>query len=144
MISKLTLEESESFNKLGLIINKNFVNVYKIEDILLSSCDYVYGYFKEGKLVGFIHIIKLYETMDIVNIVVDPNYRNMGVASSLLSYVFNLYTDVENILLEVNENNIAAINLYIKNNFKVINKRLNYYGNDSALIMKRDVKNEEC
>lgn len=143
MISKITLEELESFNKLGLLVNKNFINVYKLEDILMSPSDFLYGYFADEELVGFIHIIKLYETMDIVNIVVDPNYRNMGIASSLLTYIYNLFVDVENILLEVNENNIAAINLYKKNNFEVINKRLNYYKNDSALIMKRDVKNEE-
>ena len=47
-------------------------------------------------------------------------------------------------MLEVNENNVAAISLYEKNGFEVINKRNNYYGSDAALIMKRVVENERC
>ena len=43
------------------------------------------------------------------------------------------------ITLEVNENNKIAINFYKKNNFYEINCRRNYYGDDSAIIMKRDV-----
>ena len=42
-------------------------------------------------------------------------------------------------MLEVNEHNKEAINLYKKNGFVEINRREKYYGNDDALIMKRDV-----
>ena len=51
----------------------------------------------------------------------------------------NYFDDINSVMLEVNENNVAAISLYKKNNFIVINKRNNYYGSDAALIMKRDV-----
>ncbi|MDE5888736.1 MAG: GNAT family N-acetyltransferase, partial [Bacilli bacterium] len=90
-------------------------------------------------LVGFIHFSKMYETVDIVNIVVDECLRNKGIASKLINELINYFDDVTNIMLEVNENNIPAISLYKKNKFYVINKRDNYYGNDNALIMKRDV-----
>lgn len=144
MVSKIVIEELERFNELGLIVNKNFSNVYKLNDIIDSQYDDVYGYYVDSILIGFIHISKLYETMDIVNVVVDNEYRKQGIATKLIDYVIKLYDDVENIMLEVNENNIAAISLYKKNGFEIINKRNNYYGSDSALIMKRVVENERC
>ena len=144
MVSKIVIEELKRFNELGLIVNKNFSNVYKLNDIIDSQYDDVYGYYVDSILIGFIHISKLYETMDIVNVVVDNEYRKQGIATKLIDYVIKLYDDVENIMLEVNENNIAAISLYKKNGFEIINKRNNYYGSDAALIMKRVVENERC
>ena len=144
MVNKIVIEELERFNELGLIVNKNFSNVYKLNDIIDSQYDDVYGYYVDSTLIGFIHISKLYETMDIVNVVVDNEYRKQGIATKLIDYVIKLYDDVENIMLEVNENNIAAISLYKKNRFEIINKRNNYYGSDAALIMKRVVENERC
>ncbi len=144
MVSKIRIEELERFNELGLLVNNNFSNVYKLNEIIDSQYDDVYGYYVDNKLVGFIHINKLYETLDIVNIVVDNDYRKQGIATKLIDYVVSLFNDIESIMLEVNENNIAAISLYKKNKFEIINKRNNYYGSDAALIMKRVVENERC
>ena len=140
MVNKIVIEELERFNELGLIVNKNFSNVYKLNDIIDSQYDDVYGYYINSKLVGFIHISKLYETMDIVNVVVDSEYRKQGIATKLIDYVINLYGDVENIMLEVNEKNIEAINLYKKFNFEIINIRKKYYNGKDAYIMERRVK----
>ncbi len=139
MISSVTLEYNDSFKDLGLLVNSNFNNVYKLEELTDSIYDFIFGYFINNQLVGFIHVNKLYETMDVVNIVINPDYRNKGIATSLLNYSINYFDDINSVMLEVNENNVAAISLYKKNNFIVINKRNNYYGSDAALIMKRDV-----
>ncbi len=144
MVNKININDIKRFNDLGSLINSNFSNVYKLNDIIESKYDDVYGYYEDDNLVGFIHVNKLYETMDIVNIVVDNMYRKKGIATKLIDYVINLYNDVDNIMLEVNENNKAAIALYEKNKFEVISKRNNYYGTDSALIMKRVINNERC
>ena len=142
MVNRISIEELERFNQLGLLVNNNFSNVFNLKDIIESQYDDIYGYYKDNKLVGFIHITKLYETMDIVNVVVDSDFRKQGIATKLIDYVIKLFDDIENVMLEVNENNIAAISLYQKNKFEVINKRNNYYGSDAALIMKRVVENE--
>lgn len=139
MISSVTLEYNDSFVELGLLVNSNFNNVYKLEELTDSIYDFIFGYFINNQLVGFIHVNKLYETMDVVNIVINPDYRNKRIATSLLNYSINYFDDINSVMLEVNENNVAAISLYKKNNFIVINKRNNYYGSDAALIMKRDV-----
>ena len=139
MINDIKLKDKERFNELGLIVNKNFAKLFQIEELINSSYDSLLGYYDNELLVGFIHINKMYETIDIVNIVVDEQYRRQGIATSLIKYVLNTYNDVEKVMLEVNEHNKNAINLYLKNGFKEINRRPKYYGSDTAIIMERDV-----
>lgn len=144
MVNKIGLNDIDRFIELGLQVNSNFNNLFNLNDLLNSEYDYIFGYYDNNELVGFIHVNKLYENMDIINIVVDNDYRRRGIGNKLLEYVINYFNDVDSIMLEVNVNNTAAINLYTVNKFEVINKRLKYYGTDDALIMKRDVKNERC
>ncbi len=139
MINNIELKDKNRFNELGSIINKNFAKLYQIEELINSSYDSLLGYYEKELLVGFIHINKMYETIDIINIVVDEKYRRQGIATSLIKYILNSYNDVEKIMLEVNEKNQDAINLYLKNGFKEINRRPKYYGSDTAIIMERDV-----
>lgn len=139
MVDKVSIKDKIRFYYLGSFISNHFDIVYSLEEILNSSYDYVFGYYDNSILIGFIHVNKLYENMDIVNIVVDPNYRSKGIGNELIRYVFNYFDDLKQVMLEVNEHNESAISLYLKNGFNVINKRDKYYGNDNALIMKRDV-----
>lgn len=139
MVDNVTLKDLCEFNKLGELINPNFSKVYKLNEILELNYNYIWGYFLNNKLVAFLHITKSYESVDIINIVVDDKVRRKGIASILLNYLYNYFSDVKEIFLEVNENNKIAINFYKKNNFYEINCRRNYYGDDSAIIMKRDV-----
>ena len=135
MINNIELKDKERFNELGLIVNKNFAKLFQIEELINSSYDSLFGYYENELLVGFI----MYETIDIVNIVVDEKYRHQGIATRLIKYVLNNFADVEKLMLEVNENNKVAVNLYLKNGFKEINRRPKYYDSDTAIIMERDV-----
>ena len=139
MIKELTIEDKELFNKLGLEINKKFINLFPLEKILESDNEYIYGYYKDNTLIGFIHISKSYETLDIINIIVEEKERRNKIATKLLDYVVDKYKDINNILLEVRSKNDIAIKFYLKNKFKHIHTRENYYEDDDAYIMKRDV-----
>jgi ribosomal-protein-alanine N-acetyltransferase len=139
MISRLDIKDIDSFNRIGLLVNNNFVNLFKLEYIIDSKDEDVYGYYDNDKLVGFIHILKTFECLEIINVVVDTDYRKKGIATKLIDYLNECYDDVEYILLEVNEKNSNAINLYNKLGFNVINVRKKYYGIDDALIMRREV-----
>ena len=81
--------------------------------------------------------------MNLKNIIVNKNYRDKGIGTKLLNYIVDNYKDINSIMLEVRESNNAAIEFYKKNNFKVINVRKRCFGNEDALIMKRDVDNEK-
>jgi len=139
MISKLDIKDLDSFNRIGLLVNNNFVNLFKLEYIIDSKDEDVYGYYDNGELLGFVHVLKTFECLEIINVVVGIKDRKKGIATKLINYLNECYDDIEYILLEVNENNSNAINLYNKLGFNVINVRKKYYGNDDALIMRREV-----
>lgn len=90
--------------------------------------------------VGYIEIQKLYEVLDIIDIVIYEEYRKKGFASKLLQYVIDNNKNVEKIMLEVREDNYPAIKLYEKFDFKKIGERKKYYKDKSAYIMERVVK----
>ena len=52
-----------------------------------------------------------------------------------MEYMINIF-NYERIMLEVRCDNIYAIKLYKKYNFKIINIRKNYYLNNDAYVME--------
>lgn len=139
MINKVNINELEQFNKIGLQVNNNFTNLFDLKYIVESNNEDVFGFYENNLLVGFIHVLRTFECLEIINVVVDINYRKKSIATRLIDSVMNYYEGLEYLLLEVNENNISAINLYKKLGFETINIRKKYYGNDDALIMKRGI-----
>jgi len=139
MINSVNIKDNERFIEIGLLVNGDFSKLFNLEFIINSDSEDVFGYYDNNKLVGFIHVLKTFECVEIINVVVDIEYRKQGIASKLINYVVDYYDDLEYILLEVNEHNEKAINLYNKLEFKVINVRKKYYGNDDALIMRKEV-----
>ena len=83
----------------------------------------------------------IYERCEIEYIAVKKEYRNKKIASKLLEYVINdcKLNNIVNISLEVNVNNISAINLYKKFSFKIEAIREKYFNNDDAYLMVREV-----
>ena len=139
MIKELTIKDKNRFIELGSLIKSDFNKTNDLEKIINSDSEDVIGYYDNNLLVAFIYYSKSFETIDIVDIVVDENYRRRGIASELINYLVNKYEDINSIFLEVNEKNESAIKTYEKNGFVLINRRNKYYGEDDALIMKRDV-----
>ena len=126
------------FNKLGFQVNDNFDKLFILDDINGDDNNYLFGYYDNGLLVGFIHVIKLVDELEIINIVVDKDYRVKGYGSKLLNYIIDYFDNVRTIFLEVNVNNKAAINLYKKFEFEVVNVRKKYYGNDDCYVMRKE------
>ena len=78
----------------------------------------------ENKYIGYTHID--YETDYWFGIYLDKDYRNIKLGNLFLNYTL-LKTDIKQIKLSVDINNEIAINLYKKNNFKIIEKVNNNY-----------------
>lgn len=132
MVSNCDIKDKDKIIKLGKLLNDNFDKVNNIDDIINNN--EIICYYIDNELVGFIIYKDLYKVIDLLYIVVDSNYRNRSIGSNLMSELLKL--DYDKVLLEVNSNNICAINLYEKFNFKVINIRKKYYGNDDAYVME--------
>ena len=135
MISKLTKEEVQEVIQLGTMLNPNFSKLFHIEKLNPNETIYIY---KENNInKGFIHVQNGLDIIDLLNIIVKPEYQNQGIGSVLLKYIIDNKQD-KKIMLEVRSKNINAIKLYQKYDFKIINIRKNYYKDDDAIIMERN------
>lgn len=125
---------NEIYN-LGNKLNNNYSNLYN-EESLNTGVNKTFLYVINNQLVGFIHIQDLIDEIDIINIIINENFRRKGYASKLLDYVISISNN-KKLILEVSSLNIPAINLYKKYGFEQINVRKGYYSGSDALIMEK-------
>ena len=137
MIRKLLKKDFDIVYELGLKLHPNYKIINDLEEIINNDLNYFYVYEIDGKVVGFIHFTKLYNSVDLVDIIVSEEYQNQMIGSTLIDFMITNLSADNKIYLEVNTNNKKAINLYQKFGFKVINIRKNYYGLDDAYVMER-------
>ncbi|CAI2377296.1 unnamed protein product [Moneuplotes crassus] len=83
-----------------------------------------------------------HEGVYIMTITVFPKYRRYGIASKLLEEAIkDCCTEWEYIFLDVQENNVSALEFYKKHGFEVSHKRVDYYTNiepsDSYFLYKK-------
>ena len=126
-LNKLLIETKSSYNK----SNQNpFCKCIVSDDINIK---------------GALFFEEIYEKVDIDYIIVSNNYRRQGIASKLLEYLIDYCKkkNISNITLEVNENNIPAINLYKKYEFEIVATRKNYYKEEDGLLMIRKFESNE-
>lgn len=92
----------------------------------------------EGRVIGYTIIWIIFEEFHIANFAIDPEFHHQGFGSYFLDEALKRAEGLEYALLEVRQNNHAAIRLYEKFGFKKIAVRYGYYSNgDNALIMKK-------
>lgn len=83
-----------------------------------------------GYVVGAIETFRDKDAGHIYSIGVKPEYRGMGIGSRLLEAIERELKEAgaEICYLEVGVNNTAAINLYLKHNYRPLERLKNYYG----------------
>ena len=136
MIRHATTEDIVEINKLGNELNKKFEKLFDLEEMFTKDYNKIYVAIEDEKIVGFLMAIMLYDTCEIINIIVDEEYRNKKIASSMIDYMITEFSDSINTLtLEVATDNTSAINLYKKFGLEIINTRKNYYDNKDAYLM---------
>lgn len=141
LINIMTLDDLE---KIKNILNTDFDDFWNYEILKeeLISQNTVYLVAKiDDEIVGFSGIKIIVDEADLMNIVVKKEHRKKGVASSLLNRLILIAKEknLKSINLEVNAKNFSAINLYKKFDFVEIGKRINYYQNDDAILMKLNI-----
>lgn len=140
MIREALKKDFKSIYELGLTLHANYKIINNLEEILSNKTNHLYVYEIDNQVVGFIHYTKLYNSVDLVDVVVNEHYQNQRIGSNLIDYMITSLKPDDKIYLEVNTNNKKAISLYQKFGFKVINIRKNYYGIDDAYVMERVMK----
>ena len=125
--------EKECFNKES---RKDFLNCISRSE--------VYSYFvlvNGDRVVGYYGTMNVADDAELLTIAVTKAERRQGYAETMLRSA-ELGCRVKGgsaLFLEVNEKNTPAIELYKKFGFSVISTRAKYYGEDNAIIMRKNL-----
>ena len=137
MIRIATEKDIVEIIKLGSILNTNFSKTYDIGQYLKDE-KYIILLNEDGFINGFIIVYKNIDYFELEAIAVNANFRKKGIASRLINFFEEKYTKKsDSILLEVAVNNEAAVSLYKKIGFEIINIRKKYYDQIDAYVMKK-------
>ena len=92
---------------------------------------------KNEEILGFAGIKYNFDTVEVMNIVTKKNQRRKGLASLLLRKLLEISKEfnVSKISLEVNEQNLPALNLYKKLGFFEVGRRNKYYNEQFDAIL---------
>ena len=96
----------------------------------------------DGQIVCFGGIKIILDEANLMNIVTKKQMRHNGFANFLLNELISISKKEKcsTITLEVNENNLPAINLYKKFGFTEVGRRKKYYRNgDTAILMTHNL-----
>jgi [ribosomal protein S18]-alanine N-acetyltransferase len=102
----------------------------------------------DGRLIGLACLWAIMEEAHITLLGVHPDYRRQGFGRLLLLTLFKdaLLRKLERATLEVNINNLQAINLYQKYGFQIAGKRKGYYqktGEDALILWRKGLNQPE-
>ena len=134
MIRKYTKYDIKEINKLGLKLHDNYE---------FKESEFMHAYVvHDNNFAGFITYQLMYERVEITDLIIYEEYRNKGCATNLVNAVIKEAIDkkCENITLEVDCNNKAAINLYKKLGFEIASIRKNYYKDNDGYLMIKDLR----
>lgn len=134
MIRRLTNDDAE----LGILVERYFKRSGATKDIRLDEFVKAFGAFIDEKMVGFILFNDVYGDIEICYIAVIEEYRRRHIASKLINEVLKLMKNMCS--LDVRSKNIAAIALYKSLGFVPVYIRKNYYDDDDAIVMLKEVQ----
>ncbi len=119
----------------------NFWTYKTLKDELSSENSFYFVAELEDEIIGFAGFKVICQEAELMNIVVRKSFRNNGISSLLMEHLLQELKDkkIATLHLEVAKNNIPAVGLYRKFNFKEVGLRKNYYQNDDAVLMSLNI-----
>lgn len=142
---EIKLMDMEDFNIIKGVLQNEFDEFWTpgvLKSELKSNLSKYIVAKENEKILGFAGIIILPDDVEITNIVTKKSERKKGIGKLLLDKLIEMAieTGKDNISLEVNEKNYAAISLYKKAGFEDVGRRKKYYnGIDDAIIMTKNL-----
>jgi ribosomal-protein-alanine N-acetyltransferase len=115
-----------------------------VEEITKNSFAFYYTGMFGGKAVGYGGMWQVFDEGHITNIAVHPEFRKIGIASSILKYMIgeSIKKGVKRMTLEVRSSNVSALRLYQKYGFINEGIRKSYYadnGEDAIIMWKYEM-----
>ena len=106
-----------------------------IFEVLANKTDKrLWIYEVDNDVVGFIIDMRHKNEISLLNIAIHKCRQGMGHGLKMLKKYIKSLPDKYSIYLEVNKNNIKALNLYTKLNFERVSIRKSYYSDGSDAI----------
>lgn len=95
----------------------------------------------DGKIIACAGVEFFFDNAELQTIAVAPNYRGKGIGQKLLLRLFGAVINhgLAMMILEVRPSNTSAIKLYEKFGFQVVDCLEDFYGNEDALVMLRNL-----
>ncbi len=141
-VREMTLED---FEKVKLNLQDEFDEFWNAS-ILKSELENENSHYivavNNNEIVGFAGILVTLDDTEITNIVTKKTMRKKGIGKLLLDKLIEITKKLgkEKISLEVNEKNIAAIQLYKSFKFEQVGLRKKYYNRENdAIIMTKKI-----
>ena len=145
---KYRLATMNDFKEVEAIENECFKEPYSTKDLRYefeeNPVNKIIVAEKEGKVVGFIDFLITFNSATIMQVGVTKACRKQGIATRLLNEMENSFPKeiddlVETITLEVRESNLAAKKMYLKDGYKIVVIKTNYYkdGENAIYMLKR-------
>ena len=129
-----------SFNK-DDSLNNLYSEIIYIEELYNDLDKNPFGKYllliEDNEIIGYLYYSEIYDRIEINQIEIKNIHRNCGKATSLMSELIN--NTNKSITLEVNKNNIAALNLYKKFKFNEVAIRKGYYNGVDGILMERKI-----
>ncbi len=97
--------------------------------------------YEEKEIMGALSYSLIYDRIEINYLLTLLKFRKKGIALKLIDYLIKIAQEkkCQNISLEVDITNEAAINLYLKAGFQKKALRKNYYQNHDAYLMVKEL-----
>lgn len=140
MIREAITSDLEKIYEMGTRLHANYRDTTNLEKLLATGYFKLLVYQEKETIMGFLSYTEIEDTIDIVDIYVEKNYRRQHIASYLLDYMITNTKKTTKIFLDVAVNNEPALKLYDKFGFNVIHTRQKYYEQTDAYIMERSAK----
>ena len=137
-IKQMTLTDLENIKDILLTDFDDFWNFEIFKDELVNTNSSYLALLYDDEIVCFGGIKIILDEANLMDIVTRKDMRHKGFAKILLNELIILSKEkkCKTITLEVNENNLNAINLYKSFKFEEVGKRKRYYQNgDNAILM---------
>lgn len=132
MIRDFRTSDAAKIKELG----QDLLGSFNLDNV--SSNERLKVYEKDGRVLGFIDYIRLYEVVEILYIVVEKDYRRQGIGRELISHILD--GDCNQSILEVRVSNEEAIRFYQSLGYRPIRTIKNYCSNGEDAIAMEKVK----
>ena len=120
---------------------KPYWNQNTLLEVLVNKTDKkLWIYEVDNDVVGFIIDMRHEDEISLLNVAIHKCFQGMGHGLKMLKKYIKSLPKEYSIYLEVNKNNIKALNMYTKLNFNRLSTRKSYYADGEDAINMQLVK----